>query len=379
MFVERRINASTGAVELWWCEWGKGDMAGAKKIYVNKIADEADTFGVQLDSLTEESAICWACGSTLGNESGRGGLCQVRRDAVCLPRSAAELCCRSARDQSQRGCRSRNLVFDASGHLDVRDSPSAAEDQPTPRRIPFANVQICWATRSIASSPEILLSLIAATSTIAQIRAWIQRGEADRIRLRIVEPGLDVQIEKTRHRQIRYHNIWSSMPPETHSIEDSPLYELLKRKLDQLTGGQPETFRCIFLADVGSTLLRRVGRDGEIDSTRRRVSGREIISHFVSAYADRIDSVVVFAPYREGLFMGQTRFRYALGDRDGEKSLVGHCLNSGMTLSSVTVESAGLDADDDYLVLNFSDDPAARALELPSKRRERGSESESTQ
>ena len=103
---------------------------------------------------------------------------------------------------------------------------------------------------------------------------------------------------------------------------------LLKRKLEQLTGGQPETFRCIFLADVGSTLLRRVGRDGEIDSTRRRVSGREIISHFVSAYADRIDSVVVFAPYREGLFMGQTRFRYALGDRDGEKSLVGHCLNS---------------------------------------------------
>jgi hypothetical protein len=103
---------------------------------------------------------------------------------------------------------------------------------------------------------------------------------------------------------------------------------LLKRKLEQLTGGQPETFRCIFLAHVGSTLLRRVGRDGEIDSTRRRVSGREIISHFVSAYADRIDSVVVFAPYREGLFMGQTRFRYALGDRDGEKSLVGHCLNS---------------------------------------------------
>jgi hypothetical protein len=58
MFVERRINASTGAVELWWCEWEKGDIAGAKKIYVNKIADEADALGVQLDSLTEESAIC---------------------------------------------------------------------------------------------------------------------------------------------------------------------------------------------------------------------------------------------------------------------------------------------------------------------------------
>ena len=67
VFVERKINASTGAVELWWCEWEKGDMAGAKKIYVNKIADEADALGVQLDSLTEESATCWAYGRTLGN------------------------------------------------------------------------------------------------------------------------------------------------------------------------------------------------------------------------------------------------------------------------------------------------------------------------
>lgn len=42
-------------------------MAGAKKIYINKIADEADALGVQMDSLTEESAICWAYGRTLGN------------------------------------------------------------------------------------------------------------------------------------------------------------------------------------------------------------------------------------------------------------------------------------------------------------------------
>ena len=67
MFVERRINPTTGAIELWWCEWEKGDMAGAKKIYVKKIADEAVAVGVQLDSFTEESAICWAYGRTLGN------------------------------------------------------------------------------------------------------------------------------------------------------------------------------------------------------------------------------------------------------------------------------------------------------------------------
>lgn len=67
MFVERRINATTGAIELWWCEWEKGQMPGAKKIYVNKIADEAKAIGVQLDSLTEEAAICWSYGRTLGN------------------------------------------------------------------------------------------------------------------------------------------------------------------------------------------------------------------------------------------------------------------------------------------------------------------------
>lgn len=67
MFVERRINSSSGAIELWWCEWEKGAMTGAKKIYLNKIADETAPVGVKLDSLTEESAICWAYGRTLGN------------------------------------------------------------------------------------------------------------------------------------------------------------------------------------------------------------------------------------------------------------------------------------------------------------------------
>jgi hypothetical protein len=41
MFVERKLNPSTGAIELWWCDWEKGSMAGAKKAYLNKIADEA--------------------------------------------------------------------------------------------------------------------------------------------------------------------------------------------------------------------------------------------------------------------------------------------------------------------------------------------------
>jgi hypothetical protein len=67
MFVERRINPSTRAIELWWCEWEKGAMPGAKKIFISKIADESYATGVQTDSLTEASAICWSYGRTLGN------------------------------------------------------------------------------------------------------------------------------------------------------------------------------------------------------------------------------------------------------------------------------------------------------------------------
>jgi transposase-like protein len=54
------------------------------------------------------------------------------------------------------------------------------------------------------------------------LRSWIESGEIERVPLRIVEMGLDVEIEKTKHKQIRYHRVWSSMPPETHSIENNP-------------------------------------------------------------------------------------------------------------------------------------------------------------
>jgi hypothetical protein len=285
------------------------------------------------------------------------------------------------------------------------------------------------------------------------LRSWIESGEIERVPLRIVETGLDVEIEKRKHKQIRYHRVWSSMPPETHSIENNPLYELLRRKLDQLGGTPAGILRYIFLADAGSTLLRRIGSAGEIDSTRRRVSGREIISQFVRDYSDRLDSVVVFAPHRKSQLMNQGRlewsivtfdrpglevddsglarlaeslpaprfegyqarslfrqgafspkargwhlgmtiydsrngqmnvkvsaralvdllagritaeqFRFALGERDGEKNLFKHWLELGMTLSDVEVESGGVDKDDNYLVLKFSDDPAARVLQLP--------------
>ena len=40
MFVERRLNQATGAVELWWCEWEMHPGEPTKKVALSKISDE---------------------------------------------------------------------------------------------------------------------------------------------------------------------------------------------------------------------------------------------------------------------------------------------------------------------------------------------------
>lgn len=147
---------------------------------------------------------------------------------------------------------------------------------------------------------------------IAAIDAWVKSDDCLRTRLRLEAKGLDVEVEHTERKQIRYHNLWSTMPPETHSLEDNPLFDLLVRKARQLRAAAPGTLRILFVADVGSTLLRRVGRVGEIDHTRRFVSAREIILHFLQARSRTVDAVVTFSPYKE-------MSRFLRGDPLGRK------------------------------------------------------------
>lgn len=67
MFVERRVNAATGKVELWWAKWEVEGISSPKKVLLDKIADE-QTIEAAADGLPEEKiAICWAYGRTLGN------------------------------------------------------------------------------------------------------------------------------------------------------------------------------------------------------------------------------------------------------------------------------------------------------------------------
>ena len=131
------------------------------------------------------------------------------------------------------------------------------------------------------------------------ITDWINSGEFRSARLRLQSKGLDVEVEHTEHKQTRYHNLYSSMPPEVHSLEDNPLFELLVRKAKQLRAAATGTLRVLFVADVGSSLLRQVGRIGEIDHTHRFFSAREIILHFLQDRGRNVDAVVTFSPYKE--------------------------------------------------------------------------------
>lgn len=133
----------------------------------------------------------------------------------------------------------------------------------------------------------------------AAITHWVGSGQSLSSRLRLQASGLDVEIEHTERKQTRYHNLYSSMPPETHSLEDNPLFDLLVRKAKQLRAAAAGNLRVLFVADVGSTLLRQVGRFGELDHTRRFVSAREIILHFLADRGRKVDAVVTFSPFKE--------------------------------------------------------------------------------
>ncbi|MBY0305307.1 MAG: hypothetical protein K2W86_09195 [Sphingomonas sp.] len=138
-----------------------------------------------------------------------------------------------------------------------------------------------------------------ADSMSRKVQDWVLSGRSVRERLRLQGAGLDVEVQREAYRQTRYHNFHSSMPPETHSLDDNPLFDLLRRKKRQLKAATPGTLRIIFVADVGSTLLRRIGQVGERDWTNRRVSGSQIITHFMDTYRKDVDAVVAFSPFKE--------------------------------------------------------------------------------
>jgi hypothetical protein len=67
MFVERKINGTTQAVELWKCEWENREGHAAKKVFLEKIGEEQPLSIQTKEKMTQAPAICWSYGRTLGN------------------------------------------------------------------------------------------------------------------------------------------------------------------------------------------------------------------------------------------------------------------------------------------------------------------------
>jgi len=130
----------------------------------------------------------------------------------------------------------------------------------------------------------------------AAIANWINSGLSANGRLHLQAPGLDVEVERKTYKQTRFHNIFSSMPAEAHSVDNNPLFDLLRRKKRQLKAAAQGTLRLLFVADVGSSLLNDMGKFGWRDPAGRTVSGADIIGHFVRVYSADIDAVVAFSP-----------------------------------------------------------------------------------
>lgn len=134
--------------------------------------------------------------------------------------------------------------------------------------------------------------------SIATLKKWAKTSVANCGGIKIVQDGLDVTIERKDYKQTRWHNFWCSMPAETHSVEGNYLYQILKAKSSQVQNNI-DVLRVVFLADVGSDLLRHIGSFSERDPTHRRVSGSEIIGSFLNGAPSKLDSVVVFSPHTQ--------------------------------------------------------------------------------
>lgn len=305
--------------------------------------------------------------------------------------------------------------------------------------------------------PEVYKS---STYTQEVMSDWIKSGRFVDQRLLLSEGELRVAISYKRYKPSPGHRCTSKMPASVYSQNDNPLFKILRRKLNQLRAAPIGMARFIFLADVGSQLVSRLGKEAGMDALRRKFNGSEIIFEFLKRYGNDVDGVVTFSPkdtsdsrnfhyawmpperYWEICFFGtnaqptppqalgsissvlpaprydgitardrfrQGRTRYSgkgqyrgmsitmgapqgkyqiemsvrmfldlLGGRlEREKfyeymgedgNIIKHWLDLGFTMQGVKILHGGLDADDDTLVLEFSDDPAARQFHMPVKK-----------
>ncbi|WP_448115430.1 hypothetical protein [Mesorhizobium amorphae] len=146
-----------------------------------------------------------------------------------------------------------------------------------------------------------------------QLKEWVREDRFKSEKIVLNELELLVEVEWKTYRQVRYHNIWTSLPPQAYSLEENPLFALLRRKADQLRAASTGTVRIIIVADVGSTLLNRMGRIGENDPGGQNFSARQIIGRFIQLHNRKIDGVLALSPRKELRMGGSERKWIAQG------------------------------------------------------------------
>lgn len=127
------------------------------------------------------------------------------------------------------------------------------------------------------------------------LKHWLKTenlSNGDQIRLK--EGELDVVISWHDQNQTQY-NFQTSMPPEIRTLKKNYVYGALVRKGKQLRSPQFKGTKCVILADVGSTALRRVEKR---DYTGRVISGQQIIEAYLGSRECELDVVAVMTPNR---------------------------------------------------------------------------------
>lgn len=138
-------------------------------------------------------------------------------------------------------------------------------------------------------------TLLVSENIRRSLRNWLQgtdRNDGDQLLLH--EGELYVVITWHDQHQSR-SNFHTSMPPEIRSLRDNYVYRALLQKAKQLKSPLFQGLKCVILADVGSTALRRVD---ETDHTARVFHGKQIITEFLRTRGSGLDVVAVITPER---------------------------------------------------------------------------------
>ena len=125
---------------------------------------------------------------------------------------------------------------------------------------------------------------------------WIKgQDRKDGDKLQLVDGMLKVVLTWHDRAQSRY-NFSTSMPPEIRHISENYIFSALEAKAKQLRNPHFKGIRCVILADVGSTALRRFDN---FDYTNRVYNGSQIANHFLCSKADPgIDVIAIVTPNR---------------------------------------------------------------------------------